>query len=221
MKRTEASWPRELADLPYAAALTAHSGALEDGGDYDTVHFDRAAFEDSNASGVRFLECAFTGVSVTGGRLRRSRFLGCWLKDPRVTAADLAETQWADSTIAGGVLAGVQAFGARLERTVFAGCKLDSVNFREARLTGVTFTDCLLRDVDLAGAKLRDTVFTGCELTRADFSRTTLQRVDLRGSELGLIVDASPLRGAIISSGQLAAIAPALAEGLGIVVDDG
>jgi uncharacterized protein YjbI with pentapeptide repeats len=139
----------------------------------------------------------------------------------RVTAADLAETQWADSTVAGGVLAGVQAFDTRLEGTVFAGCKLDSVNFREARLTGVTFTDCLLRDVDFAGATMRRTVFTRCQLTRADFTRTTLEKVDLRGSELSLIVDASPLRGAIISSGQLAAIAPALAEGLGIVVDDG
>ena len=221
MEPTELAWPRELAELPYAAALTAHSGALEDGGDYDTERFDRDVFDDVNVSGARFLECAFTGVSVTGGRLRRSRFLGCWLKDPRVTAADLAETQWADSTVLGGVLAGVQAFGARLERTVFAGCKIDSVNFRDARLTGVTFKDCLLRDVDLAGATLRRTVFAGCQLTRADFSRTTLDQVDLRGSELGLIVGPSPLRGAIISSGQLAAIAPVLAEGLGIMVDDG
>lgn len=213
--------PQELTDLPYAAALTAHSGGLEDGGDYDTVHFDRLDFDDPDASGARFLDCAFTRVSVQGGRLRRSRFSDVWLKDVRITLADLAETQWTDATFAGGVVAGVQAFSARLDRVVFAGAKLDSVNFRDAELTGVTFTNCLLRGVDFGGAKLSRTVFTGCRLTEADFSRARLDQVDLRGSELGLIVGPQPLRGAIISSGQLSAIAPVLADALGIVVDDG
>jgi uncharacterized protein YjbI with pentapeptide repeats len=218
--RPPAPRPRELADLPYADALTPHAGGLEPGYDYDTVHFDKDAFEASDASGARFLECAFTGVSFTDGRMRRCRFIDAWLKDPRFTLCDLAESSWSDTTIAGGVVAGVQAFDARLDRVVFAGCKLDSVNFREARLNGVTFADCLLRNVDFAGAKLKQTAFTGCRLTGTDFSRTSLDRVDLRGSELGLIVGADPLRGAIISSGQLASIAPVLAEALGIVVDD-
>jgi uncharacterized protein YjbI with pentapeptide repeats len=136
-----------------------------------------------------------------------------------MTLSDIAETQWTDSTFAGGSVAGVQAFGARLGRVVFAGCKLDSVNFRDAELTGVTFTDCLLRDVDFAGATLRRTVFAGCRLTGVDFSRSSLDQVDLRGSELGVIVGPNPLRGAIISSGQLATIAPMLAESLGITVE--
>jgi uncharacterized protein YjbI with pentapeptide repeats len=219
-RRSPAPGPRELADLPYADALTPHAGGLEPGYDYDTVHFDKDEFEEPDASGARFLECAFTGVSFTDGRLRRSRFIDAWLKDARITLTDLAETQWVDTTFAGGVVAGVQAFGARLNRVVFAGCKLDSVNFREAQLTDVTFADCLVRNVDFAGAKLRQTKFTGCQLTGTDFSRTSLDRVDLRGSELGLIVGPDPLRGAIISSGQLASIAPVLAEALGIVVDD-
>ena len=219
--RSPAPGPRELADLAYADALTPHAGGLEPGYDYDTVHFDKDDFEAPDASGARFLECAFTRVSFTDGRLRRCRFIDAWLKDPRITLCDLAETQWADTTIAGGVVAGVQAFGARLDRVTFAGCKLDSVNFREARLTGVTFDDCLLRNVDFAGAKLKQTRFAGCQISGTDFSRATLDRVDLRGSELGLIVGPDPLRGAIISSGQLASIAPVLAEALGIVVDDG
>jgi uncharacterized protein YjbI with pentapeptide repeats len=221
MSRSDAAWPRELADLPYASTLTPHEGGLEPGHDYDTVHFDKDDFEAPDASGARFLECAFTGVSFADGRLRRCRFIDAWLKDPRITLCDLAETQWTDTTVTGGVVAGVQAFGSRLDRAVFAGCKLDSVNFREARLTGVTFADCLLRNADFAGAKLRQTRFTGCQLTGTDFSRASLDQVDLRGSELGLIVGPDPLRGAIISSGQLASIAPVLAEALGIVVDDG
>jgi uncharacterized protein YjbI with pentapeptide repeats len=220
MSQAKRSWPRELADLPYADALTAYEGGLGPGVDYDTLHFDGTGFDDADASGARFLECALTKVSFQGGRLRRARFIDAFLKDVRFTLADLAETQWRDTTFTGGVIAGTQAFDARLDRAVFAGCKFDSVNFRAARLAKVTFTDCLLRDVDFGGAKLTQTAFTGCQLSRTDFRLASMDQVDLRDSELGIIVGPDPLRGAIISSGQLAAIAPALAEALGIVVDD-
>ena len=85
----------------------------------------------------------------------------------------------------------------------------------------MTFSDCLLRAVDFGGALLTRTAFTASRLADVDFSRARLDQVDLRGSELGLIVGPDPLRGAIISSGQLTAIAPVLADSLGIVVDDG
>ena len=213
------AWPRELADLPYAAALTP--GGLDGRAEYDTVHFDRAALDDADASGARFLECAFTGMSVQGGRFRRSRFIDAWLEGARMVLSDFAETQWTDVTFVNGTIAGVQAFGSRLDRVIFAGCKLDSVNFRDAELTAVMFSDCLLRAVDFGGAVLTRTAFTASGLADVDFSRARLDQVDLRGSELGLIVGPDPLRGAIISTGQLTAIAPVLAGSLGIVVDDG
>jgi uncharacterized protein YjbI with pentapeptide repeats len=67
---------QELADLPFAAALTPHQGSLVAGGDYDTVHFDRLSFTDADASGSRFLECALTHASFPAGQLRRARFTG-------------------------------------------------------------------------------------------------------------------------------------------------
>ena len=213
------TWPRELADLPYAAALTP--GGLDGRAEYDTVHFDRADLDDPDASGARFLECAFTGMSVQGGRFRRSRFIDAWLEGARMVLSDFAETQWTDVTFINATMAGVQAFGSRLDRVIFAGCKLDSVNFRDAELTAVMFSDCLLRAVDFGGAVLTRTAFTASGLADVDFSRARLDQVDLRGSELGLIVGPDPLRGAIISTGQLTAIAPVLADSLGITVDDG
>ena len=50
--------------------------------------------------------------------------------------------------------------------------------------------------------------------------RARLDRTDLRGAELGLIIDAQSLRGAIVSPGQLVLLAPVLAETLGLVVSD-
>jgi uncharacterized protein YjbI with pentapeptide repeats len=214
------NWP-ELADLSYAHVLTTHEGGgLEAHADYDAVLFERADFDAPNAPNARFLECAFRQVSITDGRLQRANLRYVWLRDVRLTGTYLAESKWDEVTVLGSSLAGVQVFGAELRRVVFSGCKLDSVNFRASKLTSVTFDKCVLRDVDFAGATLTQCSFPGSELTRADFSRVTMDQTDLRGAQLGLIIDANSLRGAIISSGQLAVVAPVLAQTLGIVVDD-
>ncbi len=209
---------QEIADLPYAAALRPHQGALAADGQYDTAHFDQLALEDPDARNATFLECAFTQVSAQGGRLRRARFSDVWFRDVRLMAADLAQTSWVDVTFIGGVVAGAEAFGAMLRRAAFVGSKLDSVNFREASLTDVTFDNCLLRDVDFSGAKLTRTVFTQSRLSQANFSKAIMDDVDLRSAELDIIAGPDSLRGAIISPGQLTAIAPALAESLGIII---
>jgi uncharacterized protein YjbI with pentapeptide repeats len=210
----------DIADLPYAAALRPHQGDLAADGEYDTAHFDQIAFDDPDARNAKFLECAFTQVSVQGGRFRRARFSDAWFRDLRLMAADLAQTSWVDVTVIGGVVAGVEAFGAMLRRVAFYGCKLDSVNFRDASLTDVTFDNCLLRDVDFTGATITRTVFTKSRLSKANFSKASMDQVDLRGAELDIIAGPDSLRGAIISGGQLTGIAPALAESLGIIVRD-
>jgi uncharacterized protein YjbI with pentapeptide repeats len=220
MSRAPRSWPKELTDLPFAHVLAPAAEPLDPEGSYDTVHFDQAAWDEPDLRSAHFLECALTRITVQGGKFRRARFTDTWLKDVRMTLCDLAETGWTDVTFAGGVVAGAVAFSSRLSRVTFAGCKLDSVNFRDAKLTDVRFADCLLRDVDFAGATLRRVSFGGSTLTRVDFSRVKLEKADLRDAELGLIITPDSLRGAIVTTGQLATIAPALAEALGIIVDD-
>jgi len=213
------SWP-DLSDLPFANALSSHEGGLDAESEYDTVLFERADYDAPHAANVHFLECAFRQVSIAGGRLQRASLREVWLRDVRLTGTNLAESAWHEVTMLGSSLAGVQAYGAELRQVVFSGCKLDSVNFRASKLTKVTFEKCVLRDVDFAGATLTQCSFAGSELTRADFSKVRMDRTDLRGAELGLIIDSDSLRGAIISSGQLAVVAPVLAQTLGIIVDD-
>jgi uncharacterized protein YjbI with pentapeptide repeats len=210
----------DLVDLPYAAALMQHDGDIDAERDYDTVLFDRADFDAPHMPNAHFLECAFRQVSITSGQLQRASMRDVWLRDVRLTGTSFAESMWLDVTVIGSSLAGVQVFGAELRRVAFSGCKLDSVNFRASKLTAVTFHNCVLRDVDFAGATLTQCSFPGSTLTRADLSKVTMDRTDLRDAELGLIIDADSLRGAIISSGQLATVAPVLAATLGIVIDD-
>jgi uncharacterized protein YjbI with pentapeptide repeats len=210
---------QELADLPFAAALRAHRGKLAPRGDYDCEHFDQGAFDGASAPVSRFLECAFTGVSFSGGDLRQARFASVWLRDVRFTGTSLAETEWTDSDLADSAWAGTEAFSARLRQVTLHGCKLDSVNFRDAELTEVAFDNCVLRDVDFTGATLTRTSFGGSRLASVTFTHTTLDQVDLRGAELGITTDATSLRGAIVTPAQFTAMAPVLAESLGIVVD--
>ncbi len=210
----------ELADLPYAAALIRHDGEFGSGSDFDTVLFEAAEFAAPHAPNARFLECAFRQVSITDGQFQRSGLRYVWARDLRLTGTTLAESSWLEVTLIGSALAGVQLYGSQLRDVVFRGCKLDSVNFRAAALTGVRFENCVLRDVDFAGATLTRCSFRGSELVRADLSKVTMADTDFRGAELGLIIDTNSLRGAIISSGQLAVVAPVLAETLGIIVND-
>jgi uncharacterized protein YjbI with pentapeptide repeats len=210
----------ELAGLAFAQALVPHRGGLAAGVTYDTVHFDQLELDTPSASGSRFLECAFTQVSFTGGQLRNAQFTQVWLRACRIVATGLAETGWVDATVIGGVLAGVEAFGARLSRVVLQGCKLDSVNFRDAALTDVTFDHCVLRDVDFGGASLTRTAFPGSKLSGTSFRQVTLDRADLRGAELGITVDPESLHGAIVSPAQLASMAQLLADSIGIIVED-
>jgi uncharacterized protein YjbI with pentapeptide repeats len=210
---------QELAELPFAAALVAHDGTW--GHDtYDTVHFEAGTVADADAAGARFLECAFTQVTFDGGRLRGASLSDVWLREVRLVGTDVRETGWLDATVSASVIAGVQAYGSELRRVTFRGCKLDSVNLRDCRLTEVTFADCLLSDVDLRGARLARVTFPGSRLSRVDISAATLDRVDLRGAELGLTITPESLRGAVISTPQLLDLAPALADGLGIRVED-
>jgi uncharacterized protein YjbI with pentapeptide repeats len=209
----------DLADLPYAAVLTPSDSGL-DGSDFDTVLFEQAEFDEPHGPSTRFLECAFRRVSISGGTLQRSTWRDVWARDLRLTGTTLVESSWHEVTMLSSALAGIQAYGARLRRVVFSGCKLDSVNFRASELTEVTFDNCVLSDVDFAGATLTRCAFPGSRLVRADLSRVTMDKTDFRTAELGLIIDADSLRGAIISSGQLAVAAPVLAETLGIQIND-
>jgi uncharacterized protein YjbI with pentapeptide repeats len=211
---------QELADLPFARALTAHSDGLIREEAYDGAHFDAETLEDADGSGSHFLECAFTRVSLQGCRLERAEFAEVWLHDVRLIASSLARTSWREVTFTGAVLAGVEAFGSRLRGVTFDRCKLDGVNFRDCDLTDVTFDSCVLRDVDFGGARLTRTAFPQSRLSATILTKVTLSKVDLRGAELGIIVDPASLGGAIVTTGQLIDLAPLLAESIGILVQD-
>jgi uncharacterized protein YjbI with pentapeptide repeats len=211
---------QQLADLPFASALTPAPAGLTAGEQYDGAHFDQAELADQDGSGSHFLECALTRLTLSGCRLTQAQFADVWLQDVRLISAGLARTSWRDVTFTGAVIAGAEAFGSLLRRVRFDRCKLDSVNFRDCDLTDVTFDNCVLRNVDFSSARLTRVCFPGSKLAATTLVKVTLDRVDLRGAELGLTVDPPALRGAIVSTSQLLDLAPLLADSIGIIVKD-
>lgn len=213
--------PQELAALPFAAYLEPFGGQPDHGGDYSEVHLADADYTEVDAGNVCFTESAITGVTFDSGGFPRGRFADVWVSRTRWIGFSWAETEMLDVSFLDGALAGVQAFGAKLRRVVFERCKIDSLNLRGASLQDVEFRDCDLSAIDFGEATLTSVAFPGSAIRRARFGRATLKKVDLRGArELDVADGCDALRGAIVSSGQLAGLAPALAHTLGIVVKD-
>ncbi|GAA4452103.1 pentapeptide repeat-containing protein [Phytohabitans houttuyneae] len=207
--------------MPYAAYLEPLDGAPEREVDYTEVHLADTDLTDVDAGNARFTECAVTGVSFDGGSFARARFNDVWVSRTRWIGCSWAEAQLLEVSFLDGVLAGVQAYGARMRRVVVERCKVDSLNLRGADLRDVEFRDCELLEADFGGATLANVSFPGSTLRRARFGKAALTKVDFRGArELDVAEGGDALRGAIIDSGQLAELAPMLAQTLGIVVKD-
>jgi len=211
-----------MEDLPYAPYLESFDGDLVAGGDHTEVWFADAEFADADAGGSRVSESALTGVAFTNGRWLRSRFSEVWLDRTRWVGTNLSETNWLDATVLRSLFAGVEGYGATLRRVTFQECKFSTLNLRGATLKDVVFDRCELSEVDFGQAELAGVRFPGSALRRARFDAATLREVDLRGAtDLDLASGCESLRGAVVTSGQLLELAPALARALGILVNDG
>jgi uncharacterized protein YjbI with pentapeptide repeats len=213
--------PRELAQLPFAAHLTAFAGRLSREADVDTAQLRELEFDGTDAGSSRFMESTFEHVSFTGCRLRRSRFNDVWLQATRWSGTDAAETQWLDAEFQASILAGIEAWDADMRRVSFFNCKFNSVNLRGTKLNEVHFVDCIMQDVDFAGATMDTVAFPGTSLDGARFDNVKMQKVDLRGiRSLGISSGIAGLKGAMISTGQLVDLAAELARDYGILVKD-
>jgi uncharacterized protein YjbI with pentapeptide repeats len=171
-----------------------------------------------SAAGGRVARCRLAGVSLAGARLRSLRlvdavFSDCDLSNADLTSATLNRVRFERCRMTGLV-------GARWEATqvVMRGCKLDLASFHEAQFRGAEFDDCVLDDADLAASWFRETSFAGSRLAGVGIDGARLAGVDFRGARLDPAGDVSALRGAVIDGLQLVELAPALAQGLGIVV---
>lgn len=210
--------PRELGDLPFASHLEP-GGTIEVAGEYDCAHFDELQLDRIEATGALFTECAFSGLTVTGGSFRSARFNDAWMHGSQWTGVDASDTSWLDAELVLDAFSGVEAFGASLRRVRFHHCKFDSVNLRGAVLHDVSFVDCVLRHVDIGDAKLTSVSFPGTQIEALSLRGAKLKKVDFREARsLGIYDGIESLAGGTITQTQLLELAPVFAHTFGIEV---
>lgn len=120
------------------------------------------------------------------------------IEDSRVGSAELHDSTWQSVQV--------------------SGCRLGYLNLRGARLTDVRFRDCIIDELDLSSATATRLSFEGTTVRTLTLDGARLADVDLRTLDPGRIDGITGLRGASLRPEQLALLAPALAQALGIHV---
>jgi uncharacterized protein YjbI with pentapeptide repeats len=122
-------------------------------------------------------------------------------------------------SVEGSRLGSAEMYESALNSVRITGSKLGFVNLSGATLQDVLFEDCTIDELDLGGAKLLRVAFVGCTINTLHLAFSKLTHVDLRGAEFRRIDGLSALRGATLSSFQVAGLAESFAAELGIVVE--
>lgn len=132
-------------------------------------------------------------------RLNRGRWRGVEVTG-RLGSVDATEVEWR---------------GVHL-----VGCRIGYLNLRGAELLDVVLTDCTIDDIDLVGATARRLALSNTTVRQLVVHESRLTDVDLRQGEVESFQGLRHLAGVTISSHQLALLAPALADELGLRVED-
>ncbi len=184
-----------------------------------------ASFQDEDISGlqtrgVEASELKLEKVNFSQAKLDKSDFTDVQLSGCELAATTFADSGWRRVLVEKSRCSGIQLQNTFLKDVTFVGCKLNMANFRFAKLINVCFKDCDLEEADFYMAELTNVSFEACTLNKLEFSSSTLKKVDLRTSVITDVTGIRNLSGAIIDSTQLIALAPTLAQGLGIQVKD-
>jgi uncharacterized protein YjbI with pentapeptide repeats len=118
----------------------------------------------------------------------------------------------------GGRLTGAQFGETKVRDTVWRNVSADLAALRLAELVRMTFDSCNLREADFTGARCEWVRFHDCDLRGAIFSRARFTNCEFRRCRLEGIEGIGSLRGTTMELATVLALAPALADELGIAL---
>lgn len=189
------------------------------------VRIENAHIELLDAVGVRaenmsIDESILERVQFVQAQLEKLGLSDVLLQGCDLSAAKCADGSWLRVHVKGGRLTGIDLSSTTLKDIIFEDCKLDLANFRASKLTRVQFIGCHLQETDFQMATLTNVAFSSSELKKVAFSRANLKHVDARTSQLFDIRGWDSLKGLTLDASQLVAIAPELANELGLLIED-
>lgn len=186
---------------------------------------DGVAWEAPDLGGERLLdrelvECTLTEARLddavlTGTRLRECRLERCAATSLRTDRADWREVEVADARFGA-----FDGDGSELRLVAFTGCRLGYVNLRGSRVTDLTLEGCHVDDLDLGEAEVTRLTLVDCTVSRLLLGGARLRDVDLRGLDASRLDElvGDRFEGVTVAADQLVALAPVLAQRLGIAV---
>lgn len=192
----------------------------EDDADLDGLSFTGLSYEDLTWDGRRRLgSSSVTGLTAASWRAPGAMFSGSVLHGLDVLRFAAADSGWRQVEIRESRLGSAELHDATLRSVHFVGCRIGYLNLRDAHVTDLAFTDCVIDDLDLMRTQAARVALAGCRVGRLETTGARLSEVDLRGALLTDLSGLEGLRGTIISPDQLIALAPVLADRLGITVE--
>jgi uncharacterized protein YjbI with pentapeptide repeats len=191
---------------------------LEPHGDYDGVLLDAIDLTGHRPRDVRITRSRLRRCMLDGADLSAALLAECELDRIEAASLDLVGATMRDVEVSSSRIGGLRAYDADVTRMVVRGCRLGYVNLRGATLVDVVFDKCSIGDLDVGDATLQRVRLSACTIERLSCPHATMTDVDLTGVDVGSVSDPAQLRGATISTAQLAVFAPELAAHLGIEV---
>ncbi|RNL60485.1 pentapeptide repeat-containing protein [Nocardioides marmoriginsengisoli] len=199
----------------------ADASELSDGTVIDGLQFDEITVDEWRVDARTGLESSlFRGVVADRWEIRGAKVAETIVERGDFTTTSGGRARMRDVEVRDSRFGAAELFGSKLNSVRFTRCKLGYVNLRATELTNVAFVDCTIEDLDLMEAVADRVALSGSRIGALHLTGSTLTNVDLRGADLTEIVGLDHLRGATISTDQLMALAPAMATGMGIRVED-
>lgn len=122
--------------------------------------------------------------------------------------------------ITGGRIGTLDLSGARIDELELRDLRIDYLNLGGTRGTDILVADAMIRTLDMPQAELTRVRFENCRSDEVDPRGLRAKDVDLRGLDAMAYIDANGLRGVTLTEHQVQLLAPALAAGIGIVVQN-
>jgi uncharacterized protein YjbI with pentapeptide repeats len=217
--RRDATQPPRIDPLRFGRLDDGDPALLGPSADLDSVQYADLTLARLDLPGATIRESRFAGLGADTADLRGARLADVELSRIDLPVVRASRGQWHDVSLSGR-LGSLEAYDTQWRSVRFVGCKLSFVNLRAAELVDVEFVDCIIEELDLSGAEARRVRLTDTSVEHLDVQQAQLRDVDLRGARLASIAGLVDLRGATISSEQLTLMAPLLAAGLGLRVED-
>lgn len=142
------------------------------------------------------------------------------MTDVRIASLSLRNAGIRRLRITGGRIGTLDLSGARIDELEMRDVRIDYLNLGGAKGTDMLIAHSTIRTLDMPQAQLVRVLFEDCRSDEVDPRGLRATDVDLRGLDAMSYVDTNGLKGVTLTGHQVQLLAPALATGVGIRVQD-